>query len=68
MILFKSILYCCSGCLLKWLATAEYLRCGDGFILQPEPQLINDLLPKLRTKADRYSSAGTEADSSAKAD
>jgi hypothetical protein len=33
-----------------------------------EPQLNNDLLPKLRTKADRYSSAGTEADSSTKAD
>jgi hypothetical protein len=34
----------------------------------PVPQLINDLQLKLRTKADRYSSAGTAVDSSTKAD
>ncbi len=40
---------------------------ADLFI-SPQPQLNNDLQPKVRTKADRYSSARTAADSSAKAD
>jgi hypothetical protein len=44
------------------------LRCGGGFIRQPEPQLNNDLKLKLSTKADRNPSAGTAADSSTKAD
>ena len=44
-------------------ANVVYLRFGDGFIRQPVTAVEKCLLPKLSTKADRYSSAGTAAGS-----